>query len=55
VNSVTKKRKTKEDDDEGADEEPPWTELEKRYRVLLAKNALLLAKGTRAQPVCSFY
>jgi hypothetical protein len=55
VNSVTKKRKTKEDDDEAVDEEPPWTELEKRYRTLLGKNALLLAKGTRAQPVCSFY
>jgi hypothetical protein len=55
VNSVTKNQKNKEDDDEAVDEEPPSSDIEKKYIVLLAKSALLLSKGARAQPLCAFH
>jgi hypothetical protein len=47
-------RKTKDDDNDSADEEIPMSDGEKKYRVVLAKYALLLQKGTHAQALRSF-
>jgi hypothetical protein len=54
VNSVAKKRKNKEDDDEGADGEPPMLGVEKKYQAVLLKYMVLHEKGAFSQPSWSF-
>jgi hypothetical protein len=49
LHSVTKRRKTKEVDDECDENEQPLPHIEVKYRVLLLKYEMLLEKGASVE------